>query len=121
MFVGPALTGAFPTLELTWDREHDLSMSKVTRRWMLFPLFGAAGAVIAMGITELVARWTGVLAAAQAADKWQYWFPADGPAAAVGPVRTARYVAGVLLALAFYVRPQQAIRENRMDTSPRPR
>ncbi len=128
MFAGPALTGAFPTLELTWDREHDLSMPKVIRRWMLFPLFGAAGAVIAMGITELVARWTGVLAAAQAADKWHYWFPADGPAAPSVLFGLLGYVAGVLLALAFYVvvlwplqillRPRQAIRENRMDIAP---
>lgn len=128
MFAGPALAGAFPTLELAWDREHDLSMAKVTRRWFLFPAIGAAGAVIAMGLAEIAVRASGALAAAQAADKWHYWFPADGPGVPSILFGLLGYVAGLLLALAFYVvvlwplqlllRPHQAIAENRLDTSP---
>lgn len=128
MFVGPALAGAFPTLELAWDRKHDLSRSTVTRRWFLFPVFGAAGAVIAMGIAEIAVRASGALAAAQASDKWHYWFPADGPAAPSVLFGLLGYVAGLLLALAIYVvvlwplqillRPRQAIEENQLDTSP---
>lgn len=128
MFAGPALAGAFPTLELAWDREHDLSMAKVTRRWFLFPAIGAAGAVIAMGIAEIAVRASGALAAAQAADKWHYWFPGDGPGLPSILFGLLGYVAGLLLALAFYVvvlwplqlllRPHQAIAENRLDTAP---
>lgn len=128
MFLGPALAGAFPTLELAWDRNHDLSMARITRRWFLFPFFGAVGAVIAMGIAELTVRASGALAAARAADKWHYWFPADGPAVPSVVFGLLGYVAGLLLALTFFVvvlwplqvllRPRQAIAENRMDTSP---
>ncbi|WP_152364899.1 hypothetical protein [Microlunatus speluncae] len=127
MFLGPAIAGAFPTLELAWDREHDLSLAKVQRRWLLFPFFGAVGAVLAMGVAELVTRASGALAAAQAADKWHYWFPADGPAAPSVLFGLLGYVAGVLLALACYVvvlwplqillRPRQAIEESMLDPS----
>ncbi|MFC7619209.1 hypothetical protein [Microlunatus sp. GCM10028923] len=128
MFVGPALAGAFPTLELAWDRKHDLSMATVSRRWFLFPAVGAAGAVLLMGIAELTVRATGALAAARAADKWHYWFPADGPDVPSILFGLLGYVAGLLFGLAFYVavlwplqillRPHQAIAENRMDPSP---
>ncbi|MBM7790578.1 hypothetical protein [Tenggerimyces flavus] len=128
MFVGPAIAGAFPTLELAWGGKHDLSMAEVTRRWFLFPVFGAAGAVIAMGIAEVTVRASGALATAQAADKWHYWFPADGPAVPSVLFGLMGYAAGLLLALAIFVvvlwptqillRPRQAIEENRMDTSP---
>ncbi|GAB3746779.1 hypothetical protein [Microlunatus parietis] len=128
MFLGPAIAGAFPTVELAWQREHDLSLPTVVRRWFLYPVFGAAGAVIAMGLAELSVRSSGALAAAQAADKWHYWFPADGPAVPSVLFGLLGYVAGLLLALTFYVvvlcplqillRPRQAIAENRLDRSP---
>lgn len=127
MFLGPAIAGAFPTLELAWRRDHDLSMSSIVPRWFIFPAFGAVGALVAMGITEIVLRASGRIAAAQAADEWHYWFPADGPSVASVSFGLLGYVAGLLLAMAFFVvilwplqilvRPRQAIEENMMDTS----
>lgn len=127
MFLGPALAGAFPTLELAWRRGHDLSMATVKPRWFIFPLFGALGAVVAMGVAEIVMRASGEIAAAQAADKWHYWFAVDGPQVVSVLFGLLGYGAGLLLAVVFYVvvlwplqiilRPRQAIAENMMDTS----
>lgn len=127
MILGPAIAGAFPTLELAWRRGHDLSMSSITPRWFIFPIFGAIGAVLAMGITEIILRVSGAVAAAQAADKWHYWFPADGPSLPSVLFGMLGYVAGLLLSIAFFVvilwplqilmRPRQAIEESMMDTS----
>lgn len=129
MFLGPAIAGAFPTLELAWRRDHDLSMSSITPRWFIFPIFGAIGAVVAMGITEIVLHASGAITAAQAADQWHYWFPTDGPSAPSVAFGLLGYVGGLLLALTFYVvilwplqilvRPRQAIEESMMDTSQR--
>ncbi|MDA1361876.1 hypothetical protein O1R50_19770 [Glycomyces luteolus] len=126
MFIGPALAGAFPTLELAWRRDHDLSMATVTSRWFVFPLFGALGAVIVMAVTEIVMRASGAMAAAQAADKWHYWFAVDGPPMPSVMFGLLGYAAGLLLAIVFFVlvlwplqvilRPKQAIAENMMDT-----
>ncbi|NUQ89720.1 MAG: hypothetical protein HOQ43_14830 [Glycomyces artemisiae] len=127
MFIGPALAGAFPTIELAWHRDRNLSMATVKPRWFVFPLFGALGAVIVMGVTEIVMRASGAVAAAQAQDKWHYWFAEDGPSAPSIAFGLLGYVAGLLLAVAVYVvvlwplqillRPRQAIDENMMDTS----
>lgn len=127
MFIGPAVAGGFPTLELAWRRDHDLSMSTVKPRWFIFPIFGALGAVIVMGITEIVLYASGAVAAAQAADKWHYWFAVDGPQPVSVMFGLLGYVAGLLFAIAFFVvvlwplqillRPRQAIDENMMDTS----
>lgn len=129
MFLGPALAGAFPTLELLWSRDHDLSLSSIKARWFVFPAFGALGAVVVMSVTEIVLRVSGAVAAAQAADKWHYWFPMDGPPFPSISFGLLGYVAGLLLALAVYVvvlwplqiilRPRQAIAESLMDTSER--
>lgn len=126
MFLGPALAGAFPTLELAWRRDHDLSMASVKSRWFVFPLFGALGAVIVMVVTEVAMHLNGSIAEAQAADKWHYWFAADGPPMPSVLFGLLGYAAGVLLAIAFFVvvlwplqiilRPRQAIDENMMDT-----
>ncbi|RRS01728.1 hypothetical protein [Glycomyces terrestris] len=127
MFLGPAVAGAFPTLELAWARDRDLSMRSIQARWFAFPFFGAAGAVVAMLATELTLHATGAIAAAQAADKWHYWFAADGPPLPSIMFGLLGYVAGLLLALAFFVvvlwplqvllRPRQAMAEHSLDTS----
>jgi hypothetical protein len=127
MFAGPALAGAFPTLELAWRRDRDLSMSTVQSRWFIFPLFGALGAIVAMVITEIVMRVSGAVAAAQARDPYHYWFAEDGPPFPSFMFGILGYVAGLLLALAFFVvvlwplqvllRPRQALEENMMDGS----
>ncbi|MQM24736.1 hypothetical protein [Glycomyces albidus] len=127
MFIGPAVAGAFPTLELAWARDRDMSMGSVQARWFVFPIFGALGAVIAMFTTEIALHLSGAIAAAQAADEWHYWFAADGPPMPSILFGLLGYVAGLLLALALFVvvlwplqvltRPHQAIAESRMDTS----
>lgn len=127
MFLGPAVAGAFPTLELAWRGDRDLSMATVKPRWFAFPFFGALAAVIAMGATEIVMRATGALAAAQAQDKWHFWFAVDGPPAPSILFGLLGYAAGLLLAIVLFVvvlwplqiilRPRQAIAENMMDTS----
>ncbi|MFC0674981.1 hypothetical protein [Brachybacterium hainanense] len=128
MFAGPALAGAFPTLELAWDPRHDQSLERVARRWFLFPVIGAIGALMTLGAAELAARASGALPAARAADPYHYWFPVDGPAAPFLPFALLGYVAGLLLALTFFVlvllplqallRPAQAVREAGLDDAP---
>lgn len=129
MILGPTAAGAFPTLELAWDRRHDLSMPRMTARWFVFPTLAGIGGVVAMGITEVILRATGAMAAAQAADPWHYWFPSDGPPVHALGFALLGFVAGLLLSLALFVlilwpmqiilRPRKAIAEAQMDTDPR--
>ena len=127
MFFGPAVAGAFPTLELAWLKERDLSMAKVVPRWFAFPAFGAIGAVVVMGITEIVLSTSGAISEAQAEDKYHYWFAADGPSPVSVSFGLLGYAAGLLVAIAVFVlvlwplqiilRPHQALEENLMDSS----
>jgi hypothetical protein len=50
MVLGPMVVSVFPTLELTWHRDRDLSMASLKRRWLVLPLLGALGTVLAMGL-----------------------------------------------------------------------
>lgn len=129
MFLGPAIAGAFPTLELAWDPAHDMSISRLKRRWILFPVIGAIGAVPVMILAEYATRASGAMYAAQTADRWHFWFPLDGPAVPSIPFGLLGYPAGILLAVAVYVvvlwplqilrRPHRAIVDAKLDTDPR--
>ncbi|SDE02521.1 hypothetical protein [Glycomyces harbinensis] len=127
MFLGPAAAGGFPTLELAWSRDRDLSTASIKRRWFRLPILGALAALAAMGVAEIVMNATGAVAAAQAEDQWHYWFPTDGPSPASVMFALLGWVIALLFSLTFFMlvlwplqlvlRPRQAIGENMMDTS----
>ncbi|WP_091038135.1 hypothetical protein [Glycomyces harbinensis] len=127
MVLGPMVVTVFPTVELAWSRDRDLSMASMKRRWLVLPFLGVLGAVVAMGLAELAVYAVNAEAAGQAADVWLDGFSADGPALVSVSYGLLGYFIGLLLAVAFYslilwplqlIRRQgRAIGEHPMDTA----
>jgi hypothetical protein len=127
MVLGPIVVSVFPTVELAWRRDRDLSMASMKRRWLVLPFLGVLGAVVAMGLAELVMYAVDAEGAALAAAVWLDGFAADGPRLVSVSYGLLGYFIGLLLAVAFYsvfLWPLQLIRrsgraaaEHPMDTA----
>lgn len=121
MVLAPIVVSLFPTVELTWRRNRDLSMASMKRRWLVLPFLGALGAVVAMGLAELAMYAVDAQAAALAADVWLDGFSADGPRLVSVSYGLLGYLIGLLLAVAYYtvvLLPLQLIRRTgRTDTA----
>jgi hypothetical protein len=68
MVLGPLVVSVFPTVELAWHRNRDLSMASMRQRWLVLPFLGVLAAVVAMGLAELAMYAIDAQAAATAVD-----------------------------------------------------
>ncbi|MEU5870638.1 hypothetical protein AB0A73_03655 [Glycomyces sp. NPDC047369] len=102
MVLGPLVVSVFPTVELAWHRNRDLTMASMKRRWLVLPFLGVLAAVVAMGLAELVMHAIDAQAAALAAEVWLDGFSAEGPRLVSVCYGLLGYFIGLLLAVAFY-------------------
>jgi len=102
MVLGPLVVSVFPTVELAWHRNRDLSMASMRQRWLVLPFLGVLAAVVAMGLAELAMYAIDAQAATTAADVWLEGFAADGPRLVSVRYGLLGSCIGLLLATAFY-------------------